>query len=406
LALTSAYGQANNASVGGVVQDATKALIPGVTVTLTNTQTGVVDTRITNDSGTYNFPSVPPGIYKISADLTGFKTAVEDNVSLGTAAQVRVNLTMQLGTGPDTIVSVNAASIESRINETSSSVGEVLPTDRVMNLPLVGNNILDLLTVLPGYRESAGGSQFDTIGGLGLNSVNATIDGLSTNSTRRSAQDLGNSVFTVTAINPDMVGEVRLILAPVDAELGRGNAQVQIQTRSGTNRYTGSAVWSIQNSALAANSWLNNHTPTLVNGVQVDNKTTPDWRNVNQITASYGGPIVKNKTFFFALYSQQINNTRSLVSNTVPTDSARVGIFRYFPGWNPGNAALTNPTGPATATSAVRTVDAFGNPLPGCTVGMSAGTCVPDPATGFVGWSGDFKLYAKTHLLQRIQQPD
>jgi len=378
-----AHAQANNASVGGIVQDTTKALIPGVTVTLTNTQTGVVDTRLTNDSGTYNFPSVPPGVYKISGDLTGFRPAVENDVQLGTSAQVRINLTMQIGSGPDTVVSVSVP-VENRIRETSSSVGEVLSSDRVSNLPLVGNNILDLLSVLPGYRESAGGNQFDTIGGLGLNSVNTTIDGLSTNSTRRSAQDLGNSVFTVTAINPDMVGEVRLILAPVDAELGRGNAQVQIQTRSGTNRYTGSGVWSIQNSALAANSWTNNHTPTLVNGVQVDNKTTPDWRNVNQITGSFGGPIIKNKTFFFFLYSQQINNSRTLVSNTVMTDSARVGIYRYFPGWNPGNAALTNPTGPATATTSVRTVDALGNPLPGCSVGMAAGTCVPDPTTGFV----------------------
>jgi hypothetical protein len=302
--------------VGGIVQDTTKALIPGVTVTLTNTQTGVVDTRLTNESGTYQFPSVPPGVYKISGDLSGFRPAVENDIQLGTSAQVRINLTMEIGTGPETVVSVSS-SVENRIRETSSSVGEVLSADRVGNLPLVGNNILDLLSVLPGYRESAGGNQFDTIGGLGLNSVNTTIDGLSTNSTRRSAQDLGNSVFTVTAINPDMVGEVRLILAPVDAELGRGNAQVQIQTRSGTNRYTGSGVWSIQNSALAANSWMNNHTPTLVNGVQVSNKTTPDWRNVNQMTGTFGGPIIKNKTFFFFLYSQQINNSRTLVSNTV-----------------------------------------------------------------------------------------
>jgi len=383
---TSAFAQANNASVGGIVQDTSKALIPGVTVTLTNTQTGVVDTRLTNETGTYNFPSVPPGIYKLSGDLTGFRPAVENDVQLGTAAQVRINLTMQIGTSPETVVSVSA-SVESRIRETSSSVGEVLTADRVNNLPLVGNNILDLLAVLPGYRESAAGNMFDTIGGLGLNSVNTTIDGLSTNSTRRAAEGtsgLGSSVFTVTAINPDMVGEVRMILAPVDAELGRGNAQVQIQTRSGTNRYTGSGVWSIQNSALNANTWTNNHTPTLVNGVQVDNKTTPDWRNINQVTGTFGGPIIKNKTFFFFLYSQQINNTRALVSNVVMTDSARVGIFRYFPGWNPGNAALTNPTGPATATSSVRTVDPFGNPLPGCTAGMAAGTCVPDPATGFV----------------------
>src|SRR5436305_649208 len=85
LTTSSAFAQANNAAIGGVVQDSTKALIPGVTITLTNTQTGVVDTRLTNDAGSYNFPSVPPGTYKLSGDLTGFRSAVQNNVQVGTA---------------------------------------------------------------------------------------------------------------------------------------------------------------------------------------------------------------------------------------------------------------------------------------------------------------------------------
>src|SRR5215471_18075715 len=86
LNLNPVFSQGNNGSVGGIVQDSTNALIPGVTVTLTNTETGVVDTRLTNDSGAYNFPSVPPGTYKISGGLNGFTSDTKDALQVGTQA--------------------------------------------------------------------------------------------------------------------------------------------------------------------------------------------------------------------------------------------------------------------------------------------------------------------------------
>jgi len=355
LTANSAYAQANNGSVGGVVQDTTKALIPGVTITLTNTQTGVVDSRLTNESGAYSFPSVLPGTYKLTGDLTGFRQAVQKDFQVGTTAQIRIDIVMQVGAAPGQVVTV-ATTSENSIQESAASVGNVLTEQRVRDLPIVGNNVLDLLGVLPGFRAGTtaiGGAGGGTVGGMGLDSVNATINGLSTNSSRDSAGFWGYQTFTTTVVNPDLVGEIRLILAPVDAELGRGNAQVQIQTRSGTNKYTGSAVWNVQNTALNANSWLNNHTATLQNGVAVLNRTNPDWRNIQEGSISVGGPIKKNKTFFFVLYDQQFNNSRTLITNTVWTDTARQGIFRYWEQWNPGNAAAPPPvtfTGSTTGT--------------------------------------------------------
>src|SRR5204863_8536669 len=131
----------------------------------------------------------------------------------------------------------------------------LLPQQRVNDLPLVGQNILDLLNVLPGFRAGVTDSQ-STVGGLSLDTVNATINGLSTVSSRDSASLWGRQVMTTNVINTDLVGEIRLILSPVDAELGRGNSQIQIQTKSGTNKYTGSAAWNVQNTALNANTWL------------------------------------------------------------------------------------------------------------------------------------------------------
>jgi hypothetical protein len=179
-----------------------------------------------------------------------------------------------------------------------------------------------------------------------------TFQGESVNATGTGAQSGaffsdytgGNRMLSTTTINPDLVGEIRLVLSPVDAEMGRGNSQVQITTRSGTNKYTGAAVWNIQNTAFNPNTWNNNNdVGTPLTGCKVKgqtppcwNPTQPNWRNTNQYTLSYGGPIFKNKTFFYVLWDQQISNTRALQTNTVLSDSARNGIFKFWEGWVPG----------------------------------------------------------------------
>src|SRR5262245_4034902 len=129
-------GQTSNGQVGGVVQDATKALIPGVTVTLANRETGVTTTQLTNETGAYSFASVPPGTYRINASLTGFKTSITDNVLVGTAAQVRVDLTLEVGR-VDSLVEVSITSAQ-LMTESSASVGDQLTSQRVLDLPLVG----------------------------------------------------------------------------------------------------------------------------------------------------------------------------------------------------------------------------------------------------------------------------
>ena len=92
-----AFAQTGNGQVGGIVQDTSKALVPGVTVTLTNTGTGIVNTQITNESGAYTFQSVPPGTYSVTGSLPGFKTSVTNNVGVGVAAQVRININLEIG---------------------------------------------------------------------------------------------------------------------------------------------------------------------------------------------------------------------------------------------------------------------------------------------------------------------
>jgi hypothetical protein len=362
---------AQNASLGGLVSDPTGALLPGVTLTATNEDTGVSATVLSNESGAYNFPSLQPGPnYKVSASLTGFQSQTVTKLQLSGAGAVRQNFELKVGSSQTSIdVSGDRAAA---LKAESSSVGDVLTEDRIRNLPMVGNNVLDLLNILPGLRISPIGSSADTIGGLGISSINVTRDGLSVSDNRFNPEGDPFGVnglayagstrgLSTTVMNPDLVGEVRLILSPVDAELGRGNSQIQIQTRSGTNKFTGAAVWNIQNSALNANTWDNNR--QTVNGVWTPTK--PDWRNLNQITVSGGGPIIKNKTFFFVLYDQSISNTRQTQLNAVLTNEARNGIFRYWEGWVPDSAdPVNNPASyPIAAESTVQSVDDAGRPL-------------------------------------------
>jgi hypothetical protein len=283
-----------NGQIGGVVQDSTKALIPGVTVTLINTETGITVSQLTNESGVYSFASVAPGnAYRVTAALSGFKTTVANEVQIGTSAQVRLNLTLDIGTA-DTKVEVSETALQV-MTSSAASVGDVLTADRALNLPLVGNDVLDLVKVLPGYRafpqfDTPGVAVYSVFAGQTSNTVNVTRDGLSVTDGRNSANTFG--ISTTTNINPEMVEEIKLVLAPVDAELGRGNTQIQVQTRSGTNKYSGSAVWNVQNSALNANSWGNNNDTAVVNGVTVWQPTKPDWRNTHDVTLTYGGPIL------------------------------------------------------------------------------------------------------------------
>ena len=357
-----AFAQGGSAQLGGIAQDTSKALIPGVTITAKNVATGVTTVQLTNESGAYSFPVLQPGTYEISAELSGFKKFIQRNVEVTYAAQIRLNVTLEVGSAGQS-VDVTARS-ESILRESSASVGDVLTQDKIQNLPIVGNNVLDLLFTLPGMRLSPAGDQADTVNGLGMNSVNMTRDGMSTVDTRNYAEFFGTKMLSLTTINPDLVGEIRMIVSPVDAEIGRGNAQIQISTRSGTNKYTGSATWNIRNSALDANSWTNNHTAFTdpISGV-VHNSTPMNWSNLHEYTIAYGGPIRipsvydgRNKTFFYVLWDQNIRNTRDTVTTTVLTDTARQGIFRYWQGynplgWNPG-ATLSAPIFPLTATTA------------------------------------------------------
>ncbi len=330
---THAPSQSSNATVSGTVSDATGALIPGVSVTATNTGTGIVGTAITNEAGAYNFPSLQTGSYRVSAELPGFQTQTYNEVTLGGAQQVRLNFTLQVGSVAQAVEVTVAA--DTLIATTSASVGTVLPEYRVRELPLGGRNVMDLLGTTGGTGPTESLLDGNFAGGR-LSAVNTTRDGFVVSDGR-----FNSGAFSSTYVSPDLVEEVRIITAPVDAEAGRGAGQVQMVTRSGTNQFRGSVFWQNRNSALDAANWFTNF-----------NRARKDYENRNNWGGRLGGPIIRNKTFFFVLVEGQRTLIRESFVGNVLTGPARQGIFRFFPGADNQNATQIRPT-----------VDSNGNPV-------------------------------------------
>ena len=375
LMLTAPAFSQSNSSLSGTVADATGGVLPGVAVTATNSATAVATPTVTNAAGVYNFASLPPGTYKVTAELAGFQTQTFTDVALRAATQVRLNFTLQVRKLEQQVeVSI---STERLLLESSSSVGLALPEKTVNELPLVNNNVLDLIKVMGGTvltdQNPIFAADTTVMAGVSAGNINLQRDGVTVNDVRYST-----GLNSPLRLNNEMVGEFKVLLSPVDAEVGRGAGQVQILSKSGGNAYHGSAVWSIQNSALDSNEYHYNRTGT-----------QPNWRNMNEYTASVGGPIIKNKTFFFVMWNQQISRQRQTVNPIVLTPCARKGIFRWYDNWMSTNILGSESTTGITPTR--RAVDAAGNPI--------APTTNPD-GTPFTG-----RLHAGYVFGQLLKEP-
>jgi Carboxypeptidase regulatory-like domain len=357
-----AFPQSMYATVGGTVQDSTGAFIPGVTITATNTGTGIVTTVLSNEAGAYQFASLQPGTYDVKADLSGFQPAIAKAFELGGAQQARLNFTLQVAAATGTTVDVTVAA-DTLLATSSSSIGTIY---KIRDLPLAVNDVMGLVSSTAGVQSSGEGQNrlIGNFAGGRLSQVNTMRDGINV-----SAGRFEDGAWSLTYTSSDLVEEVKVVVAPVDAQTSRGSGQVSMVTRSGTNQFHGSAFWANHNSALDASSWFNNF-----NGVP------KNYDNRNQYGGRLGGPIFKNKTFFFLLFTGQRDLKRENATGPTLTGMARQGIFRYFPGVDNANASSGtptvdregNPVRPANATGDLAAIDYFGNctyngaPVPNC----------------------------------------
>src|SRR5438034_5849287 len=346
-----ANGQTVNASLGGTVADSTGALLPGATVTVTGIDTGVVTKAVTNEAGAYQLPSLQVGGYNVSAELPGFQEFVYQQVKLDVGAQVRLNFTLTVS-GVATTVDVAAEA--SPLLATTASVGGVIRGQQILDLPLIDQSATSLALTQAQFAGGIGGGV--SVAGGSTMSLLTTVNGISVSNTRLDRAG-GLQSFQLTQ-SVDLVDEVKVVTSPADAESGRALGQVQMIVRSGTNQFHGSVVDGLRNTVLNANTFWNN----------LQGLPRQDLKR-NQYAARIGGPIRKNKTFFFGLYDGNRQTTSAASTQTVLTQQARAGNFRFFPGAINANAnATTNPTvdlngnavQPTTATGPLQTISVFG----------------------------------------------
>ncbi|HXG67533.1 MAG TPA: TonB-dependent receptor, partial [Blastocatellia bacterium] len=340
------FGQGTTSRVTGTVLDADGGVVPDATVTLTNEATQVSFTTTTTSTGTYVFDSVQVGTYTVTVEKQGFKKFVSagNNVSIG--QPTTVNVTLEVGQVAE-VVEVRGAA---ELVQTSSSgnFGNTLEQRTIEALPIVGSrgrNPLTLVLFQPGVVTGSNTGGGVHIHGTRDRAWNFTLDGIDINET-----SAGGSNFTPLRTNPDSISEFRVITSNFTAEYGRNSgAQVAMITRSGTNEFHGTAFWFYRTPRFNANEVENiNQEPSL-----------PRNQFVQHIPGfSFGGPIIKDKTFFFTNLQVLRARVSNIVTRTVYTEQARNGIFRYVIG------GRNQPAGVDGAS-----VDASGNVLPGLDIG-------------------------------------
>jgi len=302
-------------TVRGVVKDPTGAILPGVSVTLTDKATQRTQTTITSEVGSYVFPAIQPGQYSVSFELPGFKKLIRENITLNVREIATVDANLEVGAvATEVTVSEEAPLIQAE----SAALGRVVEQVLVTGVPLSSRNFTQILALSPGVA-----SDVPNAGAFGRNSVNiaangarpwensVVFNGMIADNANSGGFDDDNDKNGIPVPSPDAIQEFKVQTALYDAENGRqGGATVNIVTKTGSNAIHGSAFEFLRNDALNANEFFLNR-----NG-----RPKPVLKQ-NQFGATFGGPIKKDKTFFFLSYQ----GTRQ--SNAISSASTRTTIL-------------------------------------------------------------------------------
>lgn len=311
------WAQFDSAAVLGSVRDSTGLPIQRAKVLLQNVATGVQLETMSDEAGSYQFLTVKAGQYTVSAEAQGFKKAQAGPFTVTVNARQRVDLALEVGAVTESVTVTGA--VQALETETSSR-GTVVSTEQVVNLPLNGRNYADLALLAPGVRRSGIAVNNDgstnressfNVNGMRSSQNNFLVDGVDNNYYGTSNQGFTNQVVQLT---PDAVQEFRLETNNFSAEYGRaGGAVINASVRSGTNQFHGSAWEFLRNTSLNATGFfkpVNNQKPVFIR---------------NQFGAAGGGPIKKEKLFFFADYEGSRQISKNIRFTTLPTMEMRQG---------------------------------------------------------------------------------
>ncbi|HEU5232778.1 MAG TPA: TonB-dependent receptor [Terriglobales bacterium] len=311
-----AIGQATTGSIYGTVTDPSGAVLAHATVSARNLQTGVIKTVESTDSGDYTFTVLDPGDYEVSITMTGFKSQTQRGVRLDANQSVHVNFALQLGSAEQQVtVEAGTTLVDTR----ESQIGTTVDEKRIQDLPLNGRNAYDLVQIVPGVTNyqpdvatgSRQGAQL-SVNAIPTNNTGFYLDG----SYDANLWRFGGNLLP----NPDALQEFRILTSNFDAEFGRSpGGVVNVITRSGTNSFHGVAYDYLRNDVLNAKNYF-------------DTSVTP--LRQNQFGATFGGPIRRDKAFFFLSYQGLRVHTPVIIGSSslvTPTPAEAQGDFSAMP---------------------------------------------------------------------------
>jgi len=315
-----AVAQVSTASLTGLVKDQSDAVLPNAQVALRNQATNAKQTAKSDERGYYVFPTVPVGVYKMTVELAGFKRA-EQTVTLETAQRARQDITLQVGSLETTVV-VEATAPQ--LSPQDASLGTVIDNSYVSQFPLLSRSWDDLLALVAGvqggrFTEQGGGTSFGRTGGFNVHGIrslqnNFILDGIDNNSISENVQELTTQVARPSV---DAIQEFKIITNPYSAEFGRSpGAAINVITKGGTNKLHGVVYEYLRNRVLDANDFFSNR-----------NRLAKPQNVQNQFGGNLGGPIRKDRAFFF--FDYEGTRVRRGVSRitTVPLPNERAGVF-------------------------------------------------------------------------------
>jgi Carboxypeptidase regulatory-like domain/TonB dependent receptor len=323
-----ALGQIDRGAITGKVLDSSGAIVPKATVTITNKGTGVTDTTTVNGAGEYQVLALIPGLYSIKVSADGFQSAVRDDIVLHVQDRLSVGFVLKVGSVSQEIVVSGGEPI---LQTQTADVGSVINEEQVNDLPLNGRRYADLALLEPGVQKfyaaaNPAPDRFSVNGNLELQN-NFLLNGIDNNSWSENLQE-----FSVQVVQPppDAVQEFKIQTRTYSAEFGNSaGAVINASIKSGTNGYHGDLYEFFRNAVLDGNQWINN-----ANGVKRGRFTQ------NQYGGTVGGPIRKDKLFFFADYERFSSRQSTTIASVVPTPLMLQGNFTELP------YALTNSSVP------------------------------------------------------------
>lgn len=324
-----AQAQYENGSMLGTIHDASGASVAGASISVTNTATGIENKVTADNEGNWEVPSLRVGIYRVTASMSGFNTAVADNVTLSVGIRQRIDLTLQVGQANETVEVTN---VQLQLETETSQRGQTITQYQNESLPLVTRNYSDFLGLVTGSRQAPTAATTSSVNSLvraGAYNVNGQrsmfnnflLDGMDNNAYGESNQGFDNQII---AVPPDSVSQFQVVTNNESAEYGRSSgATINVASQAGTNQYHATLYEFIRNTDLNAAGFFK---PTLTGPSGAIPFQKPTF-NRNQFGMNFGGPIIKNKLFFFVDYEGFRQTLKPLNVLTLPTQNELNGIL-------------------------------------------------------------------------------